>query len=79
MAFRGFGCVQTGVLSTYGKGIVHKKWYIQSEADKKENKTGMSKVGAISEAQKAQNIFFEKKLEIFENFAFGKCRIMPKM
>ena len=29
------------------------------------NKTGTSKVGAISKAQKAQNIFFEKKLENF--------------
>ena len=28
----------------------------------------MSKVGAISNAQKAQKIFFWKKLEIFENF-----------
>ena len=33
------------------------------------NKTGTSKVGAISKAQKAQNIFFfGKKLEIFEKF-----------
>ena len=38
----------------------------------------MSKVGAISKAQKAQNIFFEKKLEIFDFFSFGKCRIVPK-
>ena len=30
------------------------------------NKTGTSQVGAISKAQKAQNIFLEKKLEIFE-------------
>ena len=30
------------------------------------NKTGTSKVGAISNAQKAQNIFFWKKLEISE-------------
>ena len=30
------------------------------------NKTGTSQVGAISKAQKAQNIFFGKKLEIFE-------------
>ena len=43
------------------------------------NKTGTSQVGAISKAQKAQNIFFGKKLEIFEkkNF-FGKCRTVPK-
>ena len=33
---------------------------------KHKNKTGTSKVGAISNAQKAQNIFFGKKLEIFE-------------
>ena len=37
-----------------------------------ENKTRTSKVGAISEAQKGQNIFLEKKLEIFENFLFRK-------
>ena len=30
------------------------------------NKTGTSQVGAISKAQKAQNFFFGKKLEIFE-------------
>ena len=36
------------------------------------NKTGTSKVGAISKAQKAQNIFFGKKLEIFENFFLSK-------
>ena len=42
------------------------------------NKTMMSKVGAISKAQKAQNIFLEEKLEIFEIFSFGKCRIVPK-
>ena len=28
--------------------------------------------GAISQAQKAQNIFFGKKLEIFENIFFRK-------
>ena len=31
-----------------------------------QNKTGTSQVGAISKAQKAQIIFFGKKLEIFE-------------
>ena len=36
------------------------------------NKTGTSKVGAISKAQKAQNIFFGKKLEIFEKFFLSK-------
>ena len=41
------------------------------------NKTRTSKVGAISKAQKVQNIF-GKKLEIFENFSFGKCRTVPK-
>ena len=34
------------------------------------NKTGTSKVGAISKAQKAQKIFFGKKIEIFEKFFF---------
>ena len=38
------------------------------------NKTRTSKVGAISKAQKAQNIF----LEIFDLFSFRKCRIVPK-
>ena len=37
---------------------MHKKWYIQGElfglTKKKENKTEMSKVGAISKAQKAK-------------------------
>ena len=42
------------------------------------NKTGTSKVGAISKAQKAQKTFFEKKLEIFEFVSFRKCRIVPK-
>ena len=32
------------------------------------NKTGTSKVGAISKAQKAQKTFLEKKLEIFDFF-----------
>ena len=36
------------------------------------NKTGTSKFGAISKAKKAQNIFFGKKLEIFEFFSFEK-------
>ena len=44
----------------------------------KENKTGTSKVAAISKAQKAQNIFSEKKLENFELFTFRKFRIVPK-
>ena len=38
----------------------------------KYNKTETSKVGAISKAQKAQNIFFEKNLK------FLKCRIVQK-
>ena len=42
------------------------------------NKTGTSKVGAISKAQKAQKNFFEEKLEIFEFFSFRNCRIVPK-
>ena len=36
------------------------------------NKTGTSKVGAISKAQKAQD-FLKKNL-----FSFRKCRIVPK-
>ena len=38
----------------------------------KSNKTGTSKVGAVSKAQKAQKIFFGKKIEIFEKFFFQK-------
>ena len=40
------------------------------------NKTRTSKVGAISKAQKAQNIFFGRKLVIFEKNQ--KSRIVPK-
>ena len=40
------------------------------------NKTGTSKVGAISKAQKAQNIFLEKNFR--KIFSFGKCRTVPK-
>ena len=36
------------------------------------NKTGTSKVGAISKAQKAQNIFFGKNLKFLKNFFFRK-------
>ena len=49
------------------------------ELDENFNKTRTSKVGAISKAQKAPNIFLEKKLEIFENFSsLEKCRLVPK-
>ena len=50
--------------------------YINNDVN--HNKTGTSKVGAISKAQKAQKTFFWKKLEIFEFFSFRKCRIVPK-
>ena len=43
-----------------------------NKSKKKMNKTGTSQVGAISKAQKAQNIFFGKKLEIFEKKFFRK-------
>ena len=44
-----------------------KKWTDQCEAcSLKKNKTGTSKVGAISKAQKAQNIFLEKNLEFWK-------------
>ena len=36
------------------------------------NKTRTPQVGAICKAQKAQNIFFGKKLEIFEKKNFRK-------
>ena len=43
------------------------------------NKTRTPQVGAISKAQKAQNIFFGKKLEISgKNISFGKYRTVPK-
>ena len=44
------------------------------------NKTGMSQVGAISKAQKAQNIFLEKNLKfskkIFLSENVAQCRKM---
>ena len=40
------------------------------------NKTRTSKVGAISKAQKAQNILFGKQLATFDFFSFKKCRIV---
>ena len=43
------------------------------------NKTGTSKVGAISKAQKAQNIFLRKTWNFRNFFSFGKCRTVPKM
>ena len=49
----------------------------------KENKPGTAQVGAISKAQKAQNIFFGKKLVIFEkknqkkSHSDEKCRRGP--
>ena len=42
------------------------------------NKTGTSQVGAISKAQKAQNIFFGKNLKFSKKNSFGKCRTVPK-
>ena len=36
------------------------------------NKTGTSQVGAISKAQKAQNIFLEKNLKFLKIFFFRK-------
>ena len=42
-------------------------------------KTRTSKVGEISKAQKAQNIFFRKNFEIYEKkFFVQKSRIVPK-
>ena len=42
------------------------------------NKTGTSQVGAISQAQKAQNVFFGKNLKFSKKNSFGKCRTVPK-
>ena len=44
------------------------------------NKTGTSQVGAISKAQKPQNIFLEKKLEIFrrKRGPFGDIKKISK-
>ena len=43
------------------------------------NKTRTPQVGAISKAQKAQNIFFWKKTYNFrKKISFGKCRTVPK-
>ena len=43
-----------------------------------ENKTRTPQVGAISKAQKAQNIFLEKNLKFSEKKISGKCRTVPK-
>ena len=45
---------------------------IWDKLKEKFNKTGTSQVGAISKAQKAQNLFIEKKLEVFEKKFFRK-------
>ena len=42
------------------------------------NKTGTSKVGAISKAQKAQDFFLKKNLKFLIFFSLRKCRIVPK-
>ena len=42
------------------------------------NKTGTSEVGAISKAQKAQKIFFGKKMKFLKIFSSKKSRIVPK-
>ena len=42
------------------------------------NKTRTPQVGAISKAQKVQNIFLEKNLKISKKNSFGKCRTVPK-
>ena len=42
------------------------------------NKTGTSKVGAISKAQKAQKTFFEKNLKFLNYVSFRNRRIVPK-
>ena len=56
-----------GLRCSGGFRIASKKWTDQCEdCSLKKNETRTSKVGAISKAQKAQNIFFRKKLEIFE-------------
>ena len=52
---------------------MHKKWYIQKEQfgltkKKKKNKTKKSKVDALSKAQKAQNIFFQKNRKLLKFF-----------
>ena len=53
--------------------------YVSIGINTKSNKAETSQVGAISKAQKAQNISFGKKLEIFEKkISFGKCRTVPK-
>ena len=49
-----------------------------NNAIKIENKTGTSKVGAISKAQRSRKTFFRKKLESFGLFSFKKGRIVPK-
>ena len=53
--------------------LVFTKWSNEVENwHNLENKTGTSKVGAISKAQKAQNIFLEKNLKFSKKFFFRK-------
>ena len=49
---------------------------LEKEVGAFENKTGTSKVGAISKAQNAQKTYLKKNLE---NFFSRKCRIVPKI
>ena len=54
--------------------LVSKVWlfFVKFNPRTKSNKTGTSQVGAISKAQKAQNIFLRTKLEIFKKKFFRK-------
>ena len=54
-------------ISFFSEPSQKSNWKKVKICKKKSNKTGTSKVGAISKAQKAQ-VFFGKKLEIFEFF-----------
>ena len=55
----------------------HRNKNIPNADENKSNKTGTSKVGAISKAQKAQNSFFWKKTCNFRK-KIEKCCTVPK-
>ena len=72
--------IQGKTIGNIWKTLFYPKKYFKKKSNNAEklNKTGTSKVGAISEAQKAQKKFW-KKIEIFEKFfSFKKSRIVPK-
>ena len=63
------------MLSLMGKKVIQKGYTPNKQLMKRAivlNKTRMSKVGAITKAQNAQNIFLEKNLKLSKIFLFRK-------